>query len=147
MIAPLEHLSRTGHLNRFFIEGTWRDARGAGEGLVVNPATEEAIARIRLGNEEDVNAAVAELPKAGTWQSWRSSIGRLAHRRCICGACGVFAALSVARLNLRIQPPWPSLMAGPALTMDFWSAIVLRIDVVRGALSLWFCWCLPLNFR
>jgi hypothetical protein len=41
MITPLEHLSRNGRLDRFFIDGEWREPRGTAKGVVVNPATEE----------------------------------------------------------------------------------------------------------
>lgn len=68
MIAPLEHLSGNSRLDRFFIDGAWCEARGAAEGVVVNPATEQAVARFRLGNAEDVDAAVAAARRAFvTW--------------------------------------------------------------------------------
>ncbi|NNH33499.1 aldehyde dehydrogenase family protein, partial [Rhizobium sp. SEMIA 4085] len=54
MIAPLEHLSRNGHLEKFFIDGKWLEPRGTAKGVVVNPATEQVVAQFRLGNSEDV---------------------------------------------------------------------------------------------
>jgi aldehyde dehydrogenase (NAD+) len=68
MTAPLEHLSRNGHLVRFFIGGAWRAPKGTATGAVVNPATEEVVARFPLGNGEDVDAAVASARRA--FASW-----------------------------------------------------------------------------
>ncbi len=67
-MTPLEHLSRNGHLDKFFIDGQWVDPRGAAKGVVVNPATEEAVAGFPLGNGEDVDAAVVAARRAfATW--------------------------------------------------------------------------------
>jgi aldehyde dehydrogenase (NAD+) len=64
MTAPLEHLSRNGRLDRFFIGGEWREPSGTAEGEVVNPATEEVVARFPLGNGTDVDAAVSAARRA-----------------------------------------------------------------------------------
>ncbi|RVU35230.1 aldehyde dehydrogenase family protein [Hwanghaeella grinnelliae] len=64
MTAPLEHLIRNGHLNRFFIDGEWREPKGTTHGTVVNPATEEEVCRFPLGNGEDVDAAVSAARRA-----------------------------------------------------------------------------------
>jgi aldehyde dehydrogenase (NAD+) len=68
MTAPLEHLSRNGHLDRFFIDGEWREPNGIAKGAVVNPATEEIVTRFPLGNGEDVDAAVSAARRA--FASW-----------------------------------------------------------------------------
>jgi aldehyde dehydrogenase (NAD+) len=68
MTAPLEHLTSNGRLDRFFIGGEWRAPSGAAEGAVVNPATEEVVARFPLGNGEDVNAAVSAA--RGAFAGW-----------------------------------------------------------------------------
>ncbi|RWC00310.1 MAG: aldehyde dehydrogenase family protein [Mesorhizobium sp.] len=68
MTMPLEHLSRNGHLNRFFIDGEWRKPKGSARRVVVNPATEEAVCQIPLGNDEDVGVAVSAARRAfATW--------------------------------------------------------------------------------
>ncbi|EJC72174.1 NAD-dependent aldehyde dehydrogenase [Rhizobium leguminosarum bv. trifolii WSM2012] len=68
MTAPLEHLSRGGRLDKFFIDGQWLEARGAAKGTLVNPATEEAVTRFALGNHWDVDAAVSAARRAfATW--------------------------------------------------------------------------------
>ncbi|MFK0166968.1 aldehyde dehydrogenase family protein [Rhizobium sp. NPDC090279] len=48
----------------FYIDGEWVSPRGGRTHDVVNPATEEVIARISLGCEEDVDTAVAAARKA-----------------------------------------------------------------------------------
>jgi aldehyde dehydrogenase (NAD+) len=68
MTAPLEHLSRSGHLDRFFIDGGWRAPSGTATGVVVNPATEEIVTRFPLGNGDDLTAAVSAARRAfATW--------------------------------------------------------------------------------
>ncbi|MER8458857.1 aldehyde dehydrogenase family protein [Mesorhizobium sp. M0027] len=68
MMTPLEHLSRNGHLDRFFIDGQWVEPSGTATGVVVNPATEEVVSQFPLGNGEDVDAAVAAARRAfATW--------------------------------------------------------------------------------
>ncbi|TIY02740.1 MAG: aldehyde dehydrogenase family protein, partial [Mesorhizobium sp.] len=68
MITPLKHLSRNGCLDKFFIDGQWVEPRGTAKGVIVNPATEEVVARFPLGNCEDVDAAVSAARRAfATW--------------------------------------------------------------------------------
>ncbi|ALM84232.1 aldehyde dehydrogenase family protein [Bordetella sp. N] len=43
---------------KFFVGGQWIDPFGSGFFQLVNPATEETFARVRLGNAEDVDRAV-----------------------------------------------------------------------------------------
>ncbi|NIZ13180.1 aldehyde dehydrogenase family protein [Phaeobacter sp. HF9A] len=59
MTAPLDHLTTTGQLNRFFIGGAWVAPQGTGTASVINPATEAELCRFPLGNGADVDAAVA----------------------------------------------------------------------------------------
>ena len=49
---------------KFYIDGDWVDPIGSDTIDVINPATEEAIATIALGNAEDVDRAVAAAKKA-----------------------------------------------------------------------------------
>ena len=63
-MSPLDHLSNNGHIGRFFIDGMWLAPKGEGHADVVNPATEEVIARIPLGDERDVDFAVAAARRA-----------------------------------------------------------------------------------
>lgn len=45
--------------DRFYIAGQWQEAKGTDTMEVVNPATEEPVARVAMGNREDVDRAVA----------------------------------------------------------------------------------------
>ncbi|MCZ0717209.1 aldehyde dehydrogenase family protein [Aerococcus kribbianus] len=44
---------------QLFIDGQWVDSHSGENQAVINPATEEEIAQIQMGNQEDVNDAVA----------------------------------------------------------------------------------------
>ena len=50
--------------NKFYIDGQWVDATGEGRIEVINPATEEVIATVARGGQEEVDAAVAAARKA-----------------------------------------------------------------------------------
>ncbi|KQX40662.1 aldehyde dehydrogenase [Devosia sp. Root436] len=64
MTSPLEHLSGNGHIDRFYISGKWVAPKGSAHAAVINPATEEVIAQIPLGDGRDVDAAVAAARRA-----------------------------------------------------------------------------------
>ena len=49
---------------KFYINGEWVDPVNPQHFDVINPATEESIGRIALGNEEDLNNAVAAAKNA-----------------------------------------------------------------------------------
>ena len=55
----------------FYIDGKWQSPRSAQEIKIINPATEEKIAVISLGNKEDVDHAVMSAKKA--YESWAFS--------------------------------------------------------------------------
>ena len=59
MTDPLTHLAATRRAEHFLIGGAWVAPRGTGSRAVIDPATETEIARIPLGNAEDVDCAVA----------------------------------------------------------------------------------------
>lgn len=52
------------NLQKFYIDGKWVDPISPGTLDVINPATEESIATIALGDEKDVDAAVTAARKA-----------------------------------------------------------------------------------
>jgi aldehyde dehydrogenase (NAD+) len=64
MTSPVRHLTEAGFLARFYIDGEWRKPTGSATAAVVNPATEQPVAEVALGNEEDVECAVAAARKA-----------------------------------------------------------------------------------
>ena len=65
-------------LDRFYIDGKWVDAKGRKTMDVINPATEEACAVLSLGNETDIDAAVAAARAAFETFSQTSREERLA---------------------------------------------------------------------
>ncbi|WP_126975341.1 aldehyde dehydrogenase family protein [Frigidibacter oleivorans] len=70
MNSPLEHLSGTAHLGKFFIDGRWVAPRGGAVAAVVNPATERPLCEVPLGNGEDVADAVAAARRALAGWKW-----------------------------------------------------------------------------
>ncbi|AOO82873.1 aldehyde dehydrogenase family protein [Bosea vaviloviae] len=68
MISPLQHLKQSGRLDRFYIDGEWVRGSGADRAIIVNPATEQGVADIALGNAADLNHAVAAARAASV--SW-----------------------------------------------------------------------------
>jgi len=52
------------YLDQCFIDGEWRTVTGTGAGLVINPATEEAVASVRFGSREDADVAVRAARRA-----------------------------------------------------------------------------------
>jgi aldehyde dehydrogenase (NAD+) len=67
----------TDHL-QFYIDGKWVDPVGKDTLDVINPATEESIGRIAMGNAEDVNRAVAAAKQAFATFSQTSKEERIA---------------------------------------------------------------------
>ena len=66
------------HEKQFYINGQWVAPKGDRTVDVINPATEEAVATIALGNEEDVDIAVAAARKAFETYSQTSREERIA---------------------------------------------------------------------
>ncbi len=62
--AKLREGLRMRDLQKFYIDGQWVDPKGHESLAVINPATEAAIATIRLGDNNDVELAVAAACKA-----------------------------------------------------------------------------------
>ena len=58
-------------LDRFYINGQWVEPAGTELADVLNPASEETIAQVRLGNSADVDAAVAAAKQA--FPAWSQS--------------------------------------------------------------------------
>ncbi|MDD1017111.1 aldehyde dehydrogenase family protein [Pseudomonas rubra] len=61
--------------SRLFIDGSWQLPSGQGLAEVINPATEAVAGRVPLGDEHDVNRAVAAARHAfGSWSQTPSSV-------------------------------------------------------------------------
>jgi aldehyde dehydrogenase (NAD+) len=66
--SPIEHLASHGHMDRLFIDGEWVLPEGQARAEVIDPSTELPVARIALGNAQDVAKAVAAARRAfATW--------------------------------------------------------------------------------
>lgn len=63
--------------SKFYIDGVWKAPAGTETAAVLNPATEEPIADIAMGDERDVNAAVAAAKAAFTSFSRTTKMERL----------------------------------------------------------------------
>lgn len=68
----------TPNLGKFYINGSWVDPNGTEEFPINNPATEEQIGTLRLGNAKDVDAAVAAATAAFETYGLTSKDERLA---------------------------------------------------------------------
>ncbi len=66
------------HTKQFYINGAWVEPKGTETLDVINPATEEVVANIALGNKDDVDAAVAAARQAFESYSRTSREERLA---------------------------------------------------------------------
>ncbi|RJG03378.1 aldehyde dehydrogenase family protein [Noviherbaspirillum sedimenti] len=53
-----------GNTEKFYIDGLWSEPQGQQRRAVINPATEEAFAHIRMGSAEDVDRAVMAARRA-----------------------------------------------------------------------------------
>jgi aldehyde dehydrogenase (NAD+) len=76
--AIIERLAGAGRLDRIFIDGEWVLPAGQGRSTVIDPSTEEPVARIALGSAQDVAAAVAAARRAFAAWSESSPQGRAA---------------------------------------------------------------------
>ena len=65
------------NLLKFYIDGAWVDPVATTTMPVLNPATEEQIATVALGNEADVDRAVAAATKAFEGFSMTSKADRM----------------------------------------------------------------------
>lgn len=68
MTSAVRHLTEAGFLGKFYVDGEWRKPTGSATAVVVNPATEQPIAEVALGNKNDVDRAVAAAERA--FASW-----------------------------------------------------------------------------
>ena len=69
--ALVERLARAGCMDRMFVGGQWTAPAGKARGAVVDPSTEQTVARVALGDARDVDAAVVAARDA--FASWSGS--------------------------------------------------------------------------
>lgn len=64
----IDHLAGSGRLQQLFIDGRWQAPSGTERATFTDPATEQVLGEIALGDARDVNAAVAAARAAfGPW--------------------------------------------------------------------------------
>lgn len=51
MTSPVRYLAEAGFLGKFYIDGEWRKPIGSATASIINPATEQPIANVALGND------------------------------------------------------------------------------------------------
>src|SRR4051794_38355191 len=78
MTSAVRHLTEAGFLGKFYIDGEWRKPTGLATAIVVNPAIEQPVAEIALGDDEDVDCAVVAARKAFTGWSRKPAAERAA---------------------------------------------------------------------
>ena len=78
MTSAVRHLTEAGFLGKFYIDGKWRKPTGSATAVVINPATEQPIAEVALGNDEDVEYAVAAARQAFAGWSCKPAAERTA---------------------------------------------------------------------
>ncbi len=78
MTSPVRYLAEAGFLGKFYIDGEWRKPIGSATASIINPATEQPIANVALGNDEDVDCAVAAARRAFVGWSRKSAVERAA---------------------------------------------------------------------
>jgi aldehyde dehydrogenase (NAD+) len=64
MTDPVRYLRENGRLGHMFVDGAWRAPSGNGWSDVVNPATEQLVARVAMADRSDVDTAVHAARKA-----------------------------------------------------------------------------------
>ena len=64
-------MTLTASRHQMFIDGAWTDAASGESASVINPATEEEIARVPKGDASDVDRAVAAARTA--FETWSQS--------------------------------------------------------------------------
>ena len=86
-------MTELGSPARQLVDGAWIDAAGGGTWDVVDPATEEVVARVPFGGAADVNRAIDAARAA--WPAWRA---QTAYER------GAILARTAALLRERAEP-------------------------------------------
>ena len=102
------------HHKQFYINGKWVEPKGDTTLDVINPATEEAVAAIALGNKEDVDLAVAAARNAFESYSNTSREERIALLERV---MGVFKK----RVPLPSWPKWHRLHPALATLRQLWT--------------------------
>lgn len=118
-----------------FIDGRWQTPSGQGVAEVINPATEEVAGSVPLGDETDVNNAVAAARKA--FASWSStpSIVRAGYIRALAeqlkARADEMAAVITTELGMPVQWSRSVQVDGPIVGLEQYAELAGVMDEVR----------------
>ena len=118
-----------------FIEGRWQTPSGQGVAEVINPATEEVAGRVPLGDERDVDNAVAAARRAfGPWSRTPSS-ARAGYIRALAeqlrARADEMAAVITAELGMPVQWCRSVQVDGPIIGLEQYVELASLMDEVR----------------
>ncbi|OLF53875.1 aldehyde dehydrogenase family protein [Pseudomonas chlororaphis] len=121
--------------SRLFIDGAWREPAGQGLAEVVNPATEAAAGSVPLGDERDVERAVAAARRAFEGWSRAPSSVRAGYIRALVEQlrerADEMAALITAELGMPVQWCRSVQVDGPILGLEQYVELAALMDEVR----------------
>ncbi|MGE8065306.1 aldehyde dehydrogenase family protein [Pseudomonas sp. NPDC089569] len=118
-----------------FIDGRWQAPFGQGIAEVINPATEEVAGRVPLGDERDVENAVAAARKAfGPWSRTPSSV-RAGYIRALAeqlrARADEMAAVITTELGMPVQWSRSVQVDGPIIGLEQYVELAGVMDEVR----------------
>ena len=124
----LEHRS-------LYIDGRWLTPSGQGMAEVINPATEELAGRVPLGDERDVELAVAAARRAfGPWSRTASSV-RAGYIRALAEQLRLradeMAAVITSELGMPVQWCRSVQVDGPIIGLEQYAELAGLMDQVR----------------
>ncbi|MEX6502428.1 aldehyde dehydrogenase family protein [Pseudomonas zhanjiangensis] len=120
---------------QLFIDGQWRAPSGSGLAEVLDPATEQVIGRVPLGDERDVERAVQAARRAfGPWSRTPASV-RAGYIRALAEQLEAraegMAALITAELGMPVQWCRPVQVEGPIEGLRSYAELAALMDEVR----------------
>ncbi|CAM3844771.1 aldehyde dehydrogenase family protein [Pseudomonas wadenswilerensis] len=120
---------------RLFIDGSWQLPSGQGLAEVINPATEAVAGRVPLGDEQDVNRAVAAARNAfGSWSQTPSSV-RAGYIRALAeqlkARADEMAAVITRELGMPVQWCRAVQVDGPIVGLEQYIELAGLMDEVR----------------
>ena len=118
-----------------FIDGRWQIPSGQGIAEVINPATEEVAGRVPLGDERDVDNAVAAARRAfGPWSRTASSV-RAGYIRALAeqlrARADEMAAVMTTELGMPVQWCRSVQVDGPIVGLEQYMELAGLMDQVR----------------
>ena len=121
--------------NALFIDGRWQKPSGQGIAQVINPATEEVAGSVPLGDERDVENAVAAARRAfDSWSRTPSSV-RAGYIRALAGQLRAradeMAAVITTELGMPVQWCRSVQVDGPIAGLEQYVELAHLMDEVR----------------